>query len=144
MTIVRTDYRRKRPPKRKTSVVIPGSRIVSAKKPKPGPTAPAIKEAVTEQKRPAAQPAAITGPRIVTARKPRPKHGIGPEQIAAAREAAPADPPPAIRKSAIVTASGTRAARRLPDVPEMTVEEHRRRGDAVEALFEEIARRARE
>jgi hypothetical protein len=62
MTIVRTEYRRKRPPKRKTPVAIP-MRIVTAKK--PGPAAPALKEAVTERKRPA-QAATITN-RIVTA-----------------------------------------------------------------------------
>ena len=116
MTIVRTDYRRKRPPKRKTSPVIP-MRIVSAKTPGPDPkkldasslsdrhppAPPAIAEAVSEHK--PAQAAAITGPRIVTAKKPRPRSGIGPEQIAAARrDPVPADPPPAARQSAIVTA----------------------------------------
>jgi hypothetical protein len=101
MTIVRTDYRPKRARKRKRPVEIP-NRIVSAKGPRPA--APAIKEAVTESKRSAAQPAAITGPRIVTARTPR--------------------------------------ARRLPDVPEMTAEEHQRRGDAAVELFKELVRRA--
>jgi hypothetical protein len=137
MTVVRIDYRRKRPPKRKKPVAIP-MRIVSAKK--PGPAAPAIKEAVTERKRPA-QPATITGTRIVAARKPRPKHGIGPEQIAAARDAAPADPPPATRKSAIVTARSPKAGRFGP-VQELDAEEHQRRGDAAEALFRELVRRA--
>jgi hypothetical protein len=135
--IVHTDYRPKRARKRKHSPPIP-QRIVSAKQPKPGPAAPAI----TERKRPTAQPATITGTRIVAARKPRPKHGIGPEQIAAARDAAPADPPPAIRKSAIVTARSPRAGRFGP-VQEIDAEEHQRRGDAAVALFQEIARRAR-
>ena len=79
--IVHTDYRRKRPPKRKTPVVIP-MRIVSAKKPGP----------------------AITGSRIVTA---RPKRG------------------------------------RFGPVPDLTDEEHQRRGDAAEALFREIVRRVK-
>jgi hypothetical protein len=104
MTIVTYAYRPRRARKRKHPVEIP-QRIVSVTKPKPA--APAIGKAVTESKRPAAQPAAInTGSRIVTARNPR--------------------------------------ARRLSDVPEMTPEEHQRRGDAAEALFKEIARRARE
>ena len=33
---------------------------------------------------------------------------------------------------------------RFGDVPDMTPEEHRQRGDAAEALFRELARRARE
>jgi hypothetical protein len=132
MTIVRTDYRPKRA--RKRPVEIP-NRIVSAKGPRPA--APAIKEAVTESKR-SAQPATITGPRIVTAR--RPKHGIGPEQIAAARDAAPADAL-ATRRSAIVSARSPKAGRFGP-VQVIDAEEHQRRGDAAEALFREIARRA--
>ena len=154
MTIVRTDYRRKRPPKRKTSPVIP-MRIVSAKTPGPDPkkldasslsdrhppAPPAIAEAVSEQK--PAQAAAITGPRIVTAKKPRPRSGIGPEQIAAARrDPVPADPPPAARQSAIVTAQSPKSGRFGP-IPDFDAEEHRRRGDAAEALFREIVRRAR-
>jgi hypothetical protein len=31
---------------------------------------------------------------------------------------------------------------RFPNVPEMTPEEHQRRGDAAEALFRELVRRA--
>ena len=79
--IVHTTYRYKRPPKRKPSVEIP-QRIVSAKKPKPGPSVPAIGEAVTERK--PAQTAAITN-RIVTA--PR-KHSsrFGPVQDIDAEE----------------------------------------------------------
>jgi hypothetical protein len=137
VTIVRTDYRYKRPPKRKTPVAIP-MRIVTPKK--PGPTAPAIEEAVTEQRRPPTQAAAITGTRIVTAKKPRPKHGIGPEQIAAARDAASVDAP-ATRKSAIVTARSPKAGRFGP-VQVIDAEEHQRRGDAAEALFREVVRRA--
>ena len=62
MTIVHTDYRRKRPPKRKQSPPIP-HRIVSARAPKPA--TPAIDKPVIERKR-QAQPAAIKAPRIVT------------------------------------------------------------------------------
>jgi hypothetical protein len=139
MTIVRTEYRRKRPPKRKTPVAIP-MRIVTATKPKPAPAASAIGEAATERK-PPAQAAAITGTRIVAARKPRPKHGIGPEQIAAALDAAPADQPPATRKSAIVTAPSKHSTLFGP-VRDLDAEEHRRRGDAAVELFRELVRRA--
>jgi hypothetical protein len=66
MTIVSHDYRPKRARKRKQSPAIP-MRIVTAKPPKPGKAAPAIADAVIEQKRPAARPATISGPRIVTA-----------------------------------------------------------------------------
>lgn len=43
------------------------------------------------------------------------------------------------RKSAIVTAKHPHR-RRLPDVPEMTPEEHKRRGDAADELFREMKR----
>ena len=36
------------------------------------------------------------------------------------------------------------AGSRFGDVPDMTLEEHRRRGDAADALFREIVRRATE
>ena len=46
------------------------------------------------------------------------------------------------RKSAIVTVK--RRPGRFGDVPDMTLEEHQRRGDAADALFREIVRRATE
>ena len=101
MTIVTYNHRRKRARKRKQSPAIP-MRIVSAKK--PGPAAPAIKEAVTERKRPSVQAATITS-RIVTA--PR------------------------------------KTSTRFGPVQDLDAEEHRRRGDAAEALFREIVRRAK-
>ena len=137
MTIVTYDYRRKPARKRKQSPAIP-MRIVGAKK--PGPAAPVLKEAVTERERPA-QPATITGPRIVTVKKPRSRHAVGPEQIVAVRDAAPTDPPPLERKSAIVTAP-RKISTRFGPVQDIAAEEHRRRGDAAEALFREIVRRA--
>jgi hypothetical protein len=100
MTIVSYDHRPKRARKRRQPVAIP-LRIVTAKKPKPGPVAPAIDEAVTERK-PPSRPATITGSRIVTARS---KPG------------------------------------RFGPVQDLDAEEHRRRGDAAEALFREIVRR---
>ena len=101
MTIVRTDYRYKPPPKRKKSPPIP-HRIVSAKQPKP--SGPVIDKAVATPRRSAAQAAAITVPRIVTA-SPKRMTRFGPVQ-------------------------------------EMDAEEHQRRGDAAEALFRELVRRA--
>ena len=44
--------------------------------------------------------------------------------------------------SVIVTAK--RRLGRFGDVPDMTLEEHQRRGDAADALFREIVRRATE
>jgi hypothetical protein len=67
------------------------------------------------------KPVAIEGPAVVTRRKPASKKAEAP---------APA-------KSAIVTI-------RKPGkgyVPDMTPEEHQRRGDAAEALFREMKRR---
>jgi hypothetical protein len=37
-----------------------------------------------------------------------------------------------------------RRSNRLDDVPDMALEEHQRRGDAADALFREIVRRATE
>jgi hypothetical protein len=138
VTIVHTTYRYRPPPKRKQPVKIP-NRIVSARAPQT--SAPAVKEAVPVRK-PPAQAAAITGPRIVTAKKPRPK-SIGPEQIAAAmRDSVPADPQAAaVTAPRIVTASPKRMTRFEP-VHDIDAEEHQRRGDAAEALFKELVRRA--
>jgi hypothetical protein len=80
-SIVRTTYRRKRPPKRKTPVAIL-TRIVTAKQPKP--TGPIIDDAVVTPRRAAAQVAAIIGPRIVTA--PRKPSRFGPVQDLGAEE----------------------------------------------------------
>jgi hypothetical protein len=44
-----------------------------------------------------------------------------------------------VRKPVIVTVK--RWSSRFGDVPDMTLEEHRRRGDAADALFREIVRR---
>jgi hypothetical protein len=42
----------------------------------------------------------------------------------------------------IVTAKNPHRGSRLGDVPEMTPEEHKRRGDAADALFRELLRQA--
>jgi hypothetical protein len=46
-------------------------------------------------------------------------------------------------KSAVVTAKNPRRGG-FGDVPDMTPEEHKRRGDAADALFRELKRRVRE
>ena len=80
----------------------------------------------------------LEGPAIVRARRVRPiERDEG--QSATAHTEAPANDD---RKSAIVTARKRRS--RFGDAPDLTPEEHRRRGDAADALFREIVRRARE
>ena len=91
--------------------------------------------------------------RIVTStyrykRPPRKRKAVPLEGPAIVRRGAakPADasraPANDDRKSAIVTAK--RRPGRFGDVPDMTPEEHQRRGDAADALFREIVRRATE
>ena len=91
--------------------------------------------------------------RIVTStyrykRPPRKKKPVLLEVPAIVRESARRSqrrtPAPANddRKPAIVTAK--RRPGRFGDVPDMTLEEHQRRGDAADALFREIVRRATE
>jgi hypothetical protein len=48
------------------------------------------------------------------------------------------------RKSAIVTAKNPHQRGRFGDVPDMTPEEHKRRGDAADALFREMKRQIAE
>ena len=104
------------------------------------------------------QQATMTDTRIVTStyrykRPPRKRKAVPLEGPAIVRGAAkPGDdnhrrPPAPLhhrwdRKSAIVTAK--RRPGRFGDVPDMTLEEHQRRGDAADALFREIVRRATE
>jgi hypothetical protein len=77
-----------------------------------------------------AKAAAITGPAIVTANSKRTRQQI-PNAVS--------DEP---MKSVIVTARNPRG--RFADVPELTLEEVQRRGDAADALWRELVRRARE
>ena len=118
--IVTTTYRYKPPPKRKGRklAVITGPAIVAAKK---------SRHRVLEA-------AAAEVEEMHTARSER------------ADDIQPSTPPgkgstPANddRKSAIVTGRKPRSWR--SDVPDMTPEEHQRRGDAADALFREMKRR---
>jgi hypothetical protein len=58
-----------------------------------------------------------------------------PEALASSAKPAPPD-----RKAVIVTARKPRG--RFGDAPDLTPEEHQRRGDAAETLFRELVRRA--
>ena len=81
----------------------------------------------------------IEGPMIVRAKKPRPSKRIG---MAGTQPTVPIEkqtPANDDRKSAIVTAR--KPGKRYIDVPEMTPEEHKRRGDTADVLFREMKRR---
>jgi hypothetical protein len=75
--------------------------------------------------------------RIVTAKPKLAAPTIGKAVTESKRPAQPAT----ITGPRIVSARNPRA-KRLPDVPDMTPEEHQRRGDAAVELFRELTRRA--
>ena len=79
--------------------------------------------------------------RIVSAKQPKPSGPAIDKAIAAPRRSSAAQAA-AITAPRIVTASPKRMTRFGP-VQEMDAEEHQRRGDAAEALFRELVRRAR-
>ena len=95
--IVITQYRYKRPPKKRKPVTLTGAAIVT------------VKRARGERNKP----------------KPPPAND---------------DEKPAPKQPAIVTTRPRRG--RFGDVEDLTPEEHRRRGDAAEALWRELVRRA--
>jgi hypothetical protein len=78
----------------------------------------------------------LEGPAVVTKRRALPSVGKHKPELDV--------PPPANddQKSAIVTVK--RRPGRFGDAPDMTLEEHQRRGDAADTLFREIVRRATE
>jgi len=96
--------------------------------------------------------AAIVTPAIVTAKRPDKRKHAAEVSDAALEEAATVDHPSgtatsvAPTRSAIVTIR--RKSGRFGDAPDMTPEEHKRRGDAADALFREmkhqIAKKLRE
>ena len=77
-----------------------------------------------------------------TAKPETPPAPANDDRKPASSEPAPLAPANDARKSAIVTAK--RRKSRFGDVPDMTLEEHQRRGDAADTLFREIVRRATE
>ena len=115
--IVTSTYRYKRPPRKRKAVPLEGPAIVSTK----------------SSRRPVWEKAAAEA-------APVPEGAVQPSTLREA-ERVPA-PPPANddRKPAIVTAK--RRPGRFGDAPDMTPEEHRQRGDAADALFREMVRRA--
>ena len=127
--IVTTHYRYKRPPRKRKAVAMEVPAIVTRAKKKPGRVLTRID--TSDEAKPANDD---RKPVIVTRRK-RPAL-----RIEALVE--PKDPPHANeeRKSAIVTIR--RKPGRCGTVPDMTPEEHKRRGDAADELFREIVRRA--
>ena len=76
-----------------------------------------------------AQATAITGPVIVTAASERTHRQVADVVVS--------DDP-----VTIVAAKNSHRRGRLGDVPDMTPEEHMRRGDAADALFRELVRQA--
>jgi len=123
-TIATNAYRYKPPPRKRQAVALEVPAIVTrAKKPTRVSTSDEAKPANDDRK-----------PVIITRRK-RPAL-----RIEALVE--PKDPPHANeeRKSAIVTIR--RKPGRFGNAPDMTPEEHKRRGDAADELFREIVRRA--
>ena len=119
--IVTTTYRYKPPPKRKgrTLAKITGPAIVTAKKSRrPGPMRRG-KQAAAEGDQAA-----------------RPQAGDAQPSTRLGKASMPANDD---RKSAIVTGRKPRSWR--SDVPAVTPEEHRQRGDTADALFREMKRR---
>ena len=123
--IVTSTYRYKRPPRKRKPVPLTGPAIVSKRrslpsvgKHKPEPDVPP----------PANDDRKLT---IVTLT----------EDVAPSAHVSRRSQPAAVTpRSAIVTVK--RRPGRFGDVPDMTLEEHQRRGDAADALFREIVRRA--
>jgi hypothetical protein len=77
-----------------------------------------------------AQAAAITGPALVRAKN----------NSRLSQDKAGAEPANDDRQSSIVTVRRPRG--RFGDAPDLTPEEHKRRGDAADALFRELVRQA--
>jgi hypothetical protein len=81
--------------------------------------------------------AALEGPAVVKAASTRTRPKPAPANPEPAHDDRTPAPPPAA--SAIVTAR--RPGKRYVRLPDMTEEEHRRRGDAADGLFREVVRR---
>ena len=79
--------------------------------------------------------------RIVTARSPKRAPAKRKPPPPSAAIVTPQQPRPAAAPAAIVRTKSQRSSV-FGDAPEMTLEEHKRRGDAAEALFRELVRRA--
>jgi hypothetical protein len=138
MTIVRSHYRYKRPPKRKKAVPLEGPAVlIIAEKTRrrvsdeahvaPAESTPAAPAVISTSSRRAGASAALPAngdrkPAVVTAKPPKPVPSSA----------------PAARPSAIVTAR--RPGKRYADVPEVDEAEHRRVGDLADAMMQEFRR----
>jgi hypothetical protein len=112
--IVTTHYRYKPPPRKRKAVPLEAPAVVTPKR-----------KRVLSTDRPKLEPAST----IV--QKAKPCNDNRPD---------PALLPTDGKKSAIVTAR--KPGKRYADVPDMTPEEHQRRGDAATALWRELVRRS--
>jgi hypothetical protein len=114
-------YRYKRPPpKKKPAAPLEGPRIVTIRARKR-----VMPEKVLAEPEPKAAPPKSTPAVVITSRKRAatpPPEATGPEP----------------RKSAIVTAR--RPGKRYTSVPDMTPEEHKRRGDGADAMMQKFKR----
>lgn len=120
MTIVRTAYRYKRPPRKRkpNPAALTMPKIIHAKTPKPGRVLSRLNSSDQGLDDATSEPLPIVGQKsVVTSWKPA-------------------------TKSSIVTARNP--GKRHVNAPEITSEEHKRRGDAADALFREMKRRIAE
>jgi hypothetical protein len=127
--IVTSTYRYKRPPRKKKPVLIEVPAIVRKGAAKPEtPPAPS-----NDDRKPAIVTITENGPAAVADGSE-----ITPSANVSPRSRPVADAP----RPAIVTVKRRRS--RFGDVPDMALEEYQRRGEAADALFREIVRRATE
>jgi hypothetical protein len=126
MAIVTTHYRYKRPPRKRKAVALDVPAVVttkSSRRPVWGETAAEVPVALPPfREEGATQPST---PREATRVISPPHHSASPANDD--------------RKSAIVT---VKRKWRFGDAPDLTPEEHQRRGDAADALWRELVRRA--
>jgi hypothetical protein len=116
--IVTTHYRYKRPRRKKKPVAIEVPAIVTGK----GSRRPADSQMAAE----------------VISRTPQPSTTQDERRDRAVTPGGKPKPANDYRKSAIVTIR--RPGKRFADVPDMTPEEHKRRGDGADAMFREMKR----
>jgi hypothetical protein len=118
--IITSTYRYKRPPRKKKPQAIPEPAIVVGKRSRRVDKAAAAAEVLSRS----------------------PRHHDGAMQPSTLRkterEPAVTAPPPANDDRKPVIATAKRRPGRFGDVPDMTLEEHQRRGDAADALFREL------
>jgi hypothetical protein len=130
--IVTTHYRYKRPPRKRKAVALEAPAIVTAKSSRSQPVG-RKKQAAAEVRLHTPVP---TGKGAVQPSTPRAAARVEPP----ANDDGPTEPASPPAASAIITAR--RRGKRFGDAPDLTPEEHQRRGDAANALWRELVRRA--